>query len=123
MKNGETWTPICVPGCSEDFMLHVYVHFTALNLGMVMVCTDHNVFESCHEYAERVWAEIATPSRNWYAGANKPSLTTVVDRCTMNMGYDIDLKEVKMVLLKNNRTDQYTSYNYPLLTKVNARHQ
>ena len=94
MKNGETWTPICVPGCSEDFMLHVYVHFTGLNLGMVMVCTDHNVFESCHEYAERVWAELATPSRMWYAGANKPGLTTVVDRCTIQMNSTTDLKEV-----------------------------
>jgi hypothetical protein len=34
-----------------------------------------------------------------------------------------DLKEVQMVLLKNNKNNQYTTYNYPLITKVNARHQ
>lgn len=42
MKQGETWTPVCVPGCSEDFMLHVYIHFKQPNLGMVIVCTDHS---------------------------------------------------------------------------------
>jgi len=41
----------------------------------------------------------------------------------MQMNATNDLKEVQMVLLKNNRTHQYTTYNYPLLTKVNARHQ
>lgn len=33
-----------------------------------------------------------------------------------------DLKEVQLVILRNNRNCQYTTYNYPLLTKVNARH-
>lgn len=51
MKNGETWTPICVPGCSEDFMLHVYICFKQPNLGLVLVCTDHLCFEECHEFA------------------------------------------------------------------------
>ena len=41
MTNGETWTPICVPGCTEDYMLHVYISFKQLNLGVVLVCTDH----------------------------------------------------------------------------------
>ena len=27
MTNGETWTPICVPGCTEEYMLHVYISF------------------------------------------------------------------------------------------------
>lgn len=27
MTNGETWTPICVPGCTEEYMLHVYICF------------------------------------------------------------------------------------------------
>ena len=42
MKQGETWTPVCVPGCSEEFMLHVYIHFKQPNMGMVIVCTDHS---------------------------------------------------------------------------------
>jgi len=41
MTNGETWTPICVPGCTEEYMLHVYISFKQLNLGIVLVCTDH----------------------------------------------------------------------------------
>ena len=27
MTNGETWTPICIPGCTEQYMLHVYICF------------------------------------------------------------------------------------------------
>ena len=34
-----------------------------------------------------------------------------------------DLKEVQMVIVRNNKNSQYTTYNYPLLTKVNSRHQ
>jgi len=41
MTNGETWTPICVPGCTEEYMLHVYISFKQSNLGIVLVCTDH----------------------------------------------------------------------------------
>lgn len=49
MKQGETWTPICVPGCTEDFMLHVYTNFKQFNLGIVLVCTDHatQCFDEC----------------------------------------------------------------------------
>ena len=51
MTNGETWTPICIPGCTEEYMLHVYISFKQLNLGIVLVCTDHQCFEECHEFS------------------------------------------------------------------------
>jgi len=52
MNAGEAWTPVCVPGCSEEYMLHVYTCFKASNLGMIMVCTDHDAdyFLECIEY-------------------------------------------------------------------------
>ena len=28
-----------------------------------------------------------------------------------------------MILVRNNKLDQYTSYNYPLLTRVSFQHQ
>ena len=34
-----------------------------------------------------------------------------------------DMKEVQMILVRNNNLDQYTSYNYPLLTRVSHQHQ
>jgi len=54
MKHGETWTPICIPGCSEDFMLHVYIHFKSPNLGLVLICTDHSTtcFEQCQYFSQ-----------------------------------------------------------------------
>ena len=55
MTNGETWTPICIPGCTEEYMLHVYISFRVLNLGIVLVCTDHQSFEECHEFSNQVY--------------------------------------------------------------------
>ena len=33
------------------------------------------------------------------------------------------MKELQMVIIKNNILDQYTTYNFPLLTQVNNWHQ
>jgi hypothetical protein len=34
-----------------------------------------------------------------------------------------DMKEVQCVIIVNNTQQQYTTYNYPHLTKTNHRHQ
>ena len=54
MKNGETWTPICIPGISEEYILYVYIYYYTSNLGVLFVCTDHNheVFFECQKHAE-----------------------------------------------------------------------
>lgn len=26
-SNGENWTTICMPGCSEEYMLNIYTYF------------------------------------------------------------------------------------------------
>lgn len=54
MQKGEAWTPVCVPGCSEQYMLHVYTCFKQQNLGMVIVCCDHTpeTLEACHDFCE-----------------------------------------------------------------------
>lgn len=50
MKNGgETWTPICIPGISEQFILHVYTKYFTINFGIIIVCTDPNTFYECKE--------------------------------------------------------------------------
>lgn len=100
MKSGETWTPICVPGCSEQFMLHVYTCYKSTNLGLVLVCTDHNCFEECHEFSARVFENLF--ARKLFAGPNKPSLFDQVDKCTIQMYQAIDMKEVQLVIVRNN---------------------
>lgn len=64
-------------------MLHVYICFKSTNLGLVLVCTDHNSFEDCHEFSDKVFASLHT--KRFYAGANKLSLFEVVDKCTIQM--------------------------------------
>lgn len=92
MKSGETWTPICVPGCSEQFMLHVYICFKSTNLGLVLVCTDHNSFDECHDFSARVYEGLY--AKRYYAGAGKPSLFDLVDKYTLTMHQTNDMKEV-----------------------------
>jgi hypothetical protein len=92
MKSGETWTPICVPGCSEQFMLHVYICYKSSNLGLVLVCTDYNSFEECHEFSSHVFEGLN--AKRYYAGASKPSVFDVVDKCTLTMYQTNDMKEV-----------------------------
>jgi hypothetical protein len=59
MKNGgETWTPICIPGISEAFILHIYIRYFTVNFGIVIVCTDHNSFYDCKEQAEEIFQAI-----------------------------------------------------------------
>ena len=63
MQAGEAWTPLCVPGCSEQYMLHAYTCFKTENLGMVLVCMDHTpkTLEACHEYCHDVYDFLNLP--------------------------------------------------------------
>jgi len=74
MKNGETWTPICIPGISEEFLLYVYIHYYTPNFGVIIVCTDHTgeVFFECQKSGRGIFTEIV-----------EKGLITVIDQCTM----------------------------------------
>lgn len=90
MNVGEAWTPLCVPGCSEEFMLHVYTCFKGDNLGMILVCTDHDsdLFLECNEFRTKVFEFL-----NWnrfYAGNKQPSLYEVINKNTMAMHEVVD---------------------------------
>jgi len=64
MKNGgETWTPICIPGISEKFLLHIYMRFYTVNFGILIVCTDPNNFYECKEQAEEIYQAILDKDR------------------------------------------------------------
>lgn len=146
MKNGgETWTPICIPGISEQFILHIYIRYFSVNFGIVMVCTDHNNFYDCKEHSEEIFkaildkdkekgdskgvqAIIKTPTRAALQENTQPiqvqsSIIDLIDKCTIQMHTRFNMKEVQLVLIKNNLLDQYTTYNFPLLTQVNNWHQ
>ena len=76
MKNGETWTPICIPGIREEFFLYVYIKYFTLNFGVIIICTDHShdVFFDCQKYSEAI-----------YQGVAEKNLLEVIDKCTMQM--------------------------------------
>jgi hypothetical protein len=101
-------------------MLHVYICFKRINLGLVLVCTDHMCFEECHDFSNRVFEGLYAIRH--YAGVNKPSIFDVVDKCTVQMYQAIDMKEVQLVIVRNNVLNQFTTYNFPLLAKVTTVH-
>lgn len=149
MKNGgETWTPICIPGISEQFILHIYIRYFTVNFGILIVCTDPNSFYECKEQAEEILQAILDKDKekekNEAKGVTHTVITNhervnlsdssqqlqkqsqiidLVDKCTIQMYTRFNMKELQMVIIKNNILDQYTTYNFPLLTQVNNWHQ
>lgn len=94
INSGENWTTICMPGCSEEYMLNIYTYFRYQNLGMVLICTDQSkeTFDACHEYRITVLSELSRHEE--YAGPGKPLLQEVVDKSTLAQ-YEIkDFKEI-----------------------------
>ena len=106
MKNGETWTPICIPGISEEFLLYVYIHFYTPNFGVIIVCTDHTgeVFFDCQKAGREIFKELA-----------EKNILTIIDTCTIKQHetfgkflffvnlcfFFLDMKEIQMVIIKN----------------------
>lgn len=74
MKNGETWTPICIPGISEEFLLYVYIHYYTINFGIILICTDHSadVFFECKNSGQQIFKELSDRS-----------IIDIIDSCTM----------------------------------------
>jgi hypothetical protein len=63
-----------------------------------------------------------TPVINENTGEIKSSIIELVDKCTMQMYTLFPMKELQLVIIKNQLLNQYTTYNYPLLTQVNPWH-
>lgn len=61
-RHQETWTPICIPGITEDFLLHVYVNFLSPHFGVIYISTSDqiDVFYEYSKSAESLFHEIKT---------------------------------------------------------------
>jgi len=122
MNMGEAWTPICLPGCSDEFTLHVYTCFRGDNLGMVVVCTDHDPqnLEECSEYRTEVF-EYLNMNR-FINGPKSPTLYDEINKTTIAMHEVVDYKEILCALISDNEKQQYTQFNFPLVAKANHRY-
>lgn len=56
----ETWTTMCIPGISEEFLLHVYCKFDSDALGIVFISTsdEESAFTCFSESAESLFSDI-----------------------------------------------------------------
>lgn len=123
LNQGEAWTPICIPGCSEEFMLHVYTCFKGDNMGMVMVCTDHDsdYFLECNEFRVSVFDYLF--QNRFYKGIKELSIFEMVDRQTISGFEIVDRKAIVCGLISENKLQQYTTVNFPMVSKTNHRMQ
>ena len=101
MKNGgETWTPICLPGISEQFLLHVYIRYFSINFGIVIVCTDPNNFYECKEQAEEIHKAILDKDNKGSSSDSSDkkkeggAVIEMVDKCTIQMYTRYSMKEL-----------------------------
>lgn len=94
MNQGEAWTPVCIPGCSDEFMLHVYTCFKGDNLGMILVCTDHDpeYFLECNEYRTQVF-EYLNQNR-FINGPKQLTLYDEINKTTIAMHEYVDYGEI-----------------------------
>lgn len=122
MNQGEAWTPVCIPGCSDEFMLHVYTCFKGDNLGMILVCTDHDpeYFLECNEYRTQVF-EYLNQNR-FINGPKQLTLYDEINKTTIAMHEYVDYGEIQCALITDNEKKQYTQFNFPLVAKVNHRY-
>ena len=104
-------------------MLHVYTCFKGDNMGMVMVCTDHDsdYFLECNEFRVSVFDYLF--QNRFYKGIKELSIFEMVDRQTIS-GFDIvDRKAIVCGLISENKLQQYTTVNFPMVSKTNHRMQ
>lgn len=79
MKNGgETWTPICIPGISEQFILHIYIRYFTVNFGILIVCTDPSCFYECKEHSEEILQAILDKDKEKEKSETKAVTHTVI---------------------------------------------
>ena len=46
------------------------------------------------------------------------NLLLQIDRATIEMFRPLDMKEINQLIIRNNKFDQYTTYNFPLMPSI-----
>lgn len=59
-KTDKTWTPICIPGISEEFLLHVYIEFFNDDLGIIYISAEEgeDILDSYQDNSKAVFYEL-----------------------------------------------------------------
>lgn len=100
----ETWTTMCIPGISEEFLLHVYCKFDNEALGIVYIST------SDEDTAFTTFSESAT---NLFADIKSVGLLNHIQSWGTKCFDPIQMQEITCALIRNNNDNQYVAYNFP----------
>jgi len=103
-RTEETWTPICIPGIAEEFLLHVYVNFFNPHFGVVYISTSDQM-EVFYEYSKSAKAlshEVKSLKiMNW------------IKKWSISWYEPVDMKEISCAIIRNDTYDQFIHYNLP----------
>lgn len=95
---------MCIPGISEEFLLHVYCKFENESLGIVFISTSDEdaAFNSFSDCATGLFNEIKSTGlmnhiASWGTKCFEP----------------INMQEITCAIIRNNFNNQYVAYNLP----------
>ena len=113
--------PFQQTGIAEEHILYVYVQFHNPNCGIIIVCTDHSteVFFECKNHTQAIFEDL-----------EERKIFDIIDKCTVTMYENFgklrpslpDMREIMMVIIANTTLNQFTTYNFPLLTRASDFH-
>ena len=94
------------------------MRYFSINFGILIICTDPNNFYECKEQAEDIYQAILEKDRDAPKQDEKrtSAIIDLIDKSTIQMYTRFNMKEIQLVIIKNNTLNQYTTYNFPLLT-------
>lgn len=103
-RHEETWTPICVPGIAEEFLLHVYVNFLNPHFGVVYISTSDqiDVFYEYSKSAKALFHEVKTLN-----------ILSYIEQWSSKWYSPVDMKEITCAIIRNDSLNQYIHYNLP----------
>lgn len=103
-RHEETWTPICIPGIAEEFLLHLYVNFCSPHFGIVYISTSDqiDVFYDYSKCSKALFHEVKTLT-----------ILSHIERWSARWYMPVDMKEITCAIIRNDTHEQFIHYNLP----------
>ncbi|CAI2366780.1 unnamed protein product [Moneuplotes crassus] len=103
-RHEETWTPICIPGITEEFLLHVYVYFLNPHFGVVYISTSDQI---------DVFYEYSKSAKALFSEVQELKIINHLENWSTRLYQPIDMKEITCAIIRNDTLDQFIHYNLP----------
>ena len=111
---------ICLPGMSEAFKLHVFLHIDdETNLRFAFVCEENNqqIKKELHGFCLSLLKDFKMKKIPEAIDISESDMFSRISKDHYNIFnfFDIDMNEVQNVLICNTALEQFTCYNLPII--------